>query len=475
MIKYFTILFLLSSCAVVKSQSVPSPFQRSSASVTAVDARWWASLNMKMPRVADTAHGLNGGIDSIGLQIYNDFDQTVYYRDTVLSGGHKWTAYGSGGGSSGVFSFNGRTGIVVPLTGDYDIPKITGLQDSLNTRVDTIFGVNDSTITFTINNIPYNIQIRGGVNGGGAGTGTVTNFSFTNANGLSGSVSNPTSIPDLTISPSFTGLTSSNGSAFLATTIGSGINYSGTTIKADTALLATQYYVNSRTGSGITSLNGLLGTIQTFAVGTSGTNFNISSSGTTHTFNIPTVSGSNTGLVTPTLFNTWQAKQDLLTGAATSIAFANLTPSRALTSDGTGKVSFSSTTSTQLGYLNTATSDIQTQLNAKEAIINYAFTTLTDGATITLNGNSGINFRVTLGGNRTLAVSNITIGKSYIIYVTQDATGNRTLTLPVNSKVPLGFGSGTTINLSTAGDAKDALFMQYDGTNYNFTIAKQFQ
>ena len=54
MIKYLIILFLLTACASTKAQ-VPSPFQRSSSYVTAVDARWWATLNMKMPRFADTA------------------------------------------------------------------------------------------------------------------------------------------------------------------------------------------------------------------------------------------------------------------------------------------------------------------------------------------------------------------------------------------------------------------------------------
>ena len=52
------------------------------------------------------------------------------------------------------------------------------------------------------------------------------------------------------------------------------------------------------TDTGITSLNGLTVDTQTFEVGTSGSDFNISSSGSAHTFNIPDASMSARGLVT---------------------------------------------------------------------------------------------------------------------------------------------------------------------------------
>ena len=61
------------------------------------------------------------------------------------------------------------------------------------------------------------------------------------------------------------------------------------------------------------------------------------------------------------------AKQATITGAATTIDDADLTASRALVSSGSGKVAVSAVTSTELGYLDGVTSAIQTQLDAKLA------------------------------------------------------------------------------------------------------------
>ena len=58
-------------------------------------------------------------------------------------------------------------------------------------------------------------------------------------------------------------------------------------------------------------------------------------------------------------------KQNTITGAATTITGSNLTANRALISNGSGKVAVSDVTSTELGYLDGVTSNIQTQLNGK--------------------------------------------------------------------------------------------------------------
>ena len=57
-------------------------------------------------------------------------------------------------------------------------------------------------------------------------------------------------------------------------------------------------WVNSSDEQGITSINLLSGAAQTLSVGTSGTDFAISSSGSTHTFNLPDASTTARGLIT---------------------------------------------------------------------------------------------------------------------------------------------------------------------------------
>ena len=59
------------------------------------------------------------------------------------------------------------------------------------------------------------------------------------------------------------------------------------------------------------------------------------------------------------------SKQDKVVGGASTITEDNLTANRALVSNSSGKVAVSSVTSTELGYLDGVTSNVQTQLNKK--------------------------------------------------------------------------------------------------------------
>lgn len=74
--------------------------------------------------------------------------------------------------------------------------------------------------------------------------------------------------------------------------------------------------------SGITALNGLIAAAQLFATGSAGTDFNISSVGTTHTFNIPTASAANRGLLSSGDWTTFNGKQNAITLTTTGTSGA---------------------------------------------------------------------------------------------------------------------------------------------------------
>lgn len=83
--------------------------------------------------------------------------------------------------------------------------------------------------------------------------------------------------------------------------------------------------------------------------------------------------------------------------------------------------------------------------------------TLTDGATVTLDMSAAINAKVTLGGNRTLAVSNTKVGQGGLLEVIQDGTGSRTLSYTGGSFV---FAAGAAPTLTTTASARDILAYQ---------------
>jgi hypothetical protein len=132
--------------------------------------------------------------------------------------------------------------------------------------------------------------------------------------------------------------------------------------------------------------------------------------------NVDNTSDANKPISTATQ-TALDGKQATITGAATTIDTEDLTASRALVSDGSGKVAVSDVTSTELGYLDGVTSAVQTQVDAK-----------TDKL-ISLNTQSGTTYTLVLGDADKLVEMN-------------NAAAN-TLTVPPNSSVA--FSTGTQI------------------------------
>lgn len=139
-------------------------------------------------------------------------------------------------------------------------------------------------------------------------------------------------------------------------------------------------------GTGITALNGLTPDVQTFATGETGMDFNISSSGSTHTFNIPSASNLARGLVS-IIAQTFAGVKTFLSAPILD----SLTASRILATNGSKAVQSLDTTTypdlTELSYVKGVTSAIQTQLNSKISVSksiligNHGASTIATGVT----------------------------------------------------------------------------------------------
>ena len=78
--------------------------------------------------------------------------------------------------------------------------------------------------------------------------------------------------------------------------------------------------------TGLNALNGLTAQVQYFATSTSGSDFNISSATDTHTFNLPSASGSNRGLLTSADWTTFNSKVTSVSGTAPVVSSGGTTP-----------------------------------------------------------------------------------------------------------------------------------------------------
>ena len=147
--------------------------------------------------------------------------------------------------------------------------------------------------------------------------------------------------------------------------------------------------------TGLTALNGLTDQIQYFQTGSSGTNFNISSSGDTHTFNIPTASSANTGNLSSTDWSSFDGKQEPITLTTTGSS---------------GAATFDGTTLNVPNYSTTDTNIYNTDgtLIANRVISQNNFTLTFDGGTSAAGSNLFLN---TSGSNRSKAL-NFQVGSS---------------------------------------------------------------
>lgn len=131
-----------------------------------------------------------------------------------------------------------------------------------------------------------------------------------------------------------------------------------------------------------------------------------------------------------------------------------------LFADTTGKLG---KRATGTGYAKLAAGVLATlTANQVRADLGEKVVALSDGATILIDASLANNFRVTLGGNRTLGNPlNLIDGQVFNVRILQDGTGGRTLAYGSMFKFP----GGTAPVLSTAANALDFMSCQYDAVD----------
>ena len=139
-----------------------------------------------------------------------------------------------------------------------------------------------------------------------------------------------------------------------------------------------------------------------------------------------------------------QAPATVSSNTTFTLPAADGTANQALKTDGSGALGFASF------LLATETTNGQVVTGG----VRGAITTLTDAATIAIDMDDNNNFKVTLGGNRTLGnPTNVVEGQTGFIEVLQDSTGSRTLSFSSNYR----FVGGTAPTLTTTASKKDVL------------------
>lgn len=179
--------------------------------------------------------------------------------------------------------------------------------------------------------------------------------------------------------------------------------------------------------------------------------------------------------------NTWNGKQAAITGGASTITSSNLTASRALVSNSSGKVAVSSVTSTELGYVSGVTSAIQTQLNNKVAS-NTAITgatkckiTYDSKGLVTAGANLAASDIPNLASSKTTAMTGYSIASSAAAISTSDslniAIGKLEYKIDNIDALPSQTGQSGKYLATDGTEASWMTVVTYDSTNKRLVFA----
>lgn len=375
-------------------------YNRTNGLTTPVDPHLGTTLSFKVPVLADTTHALAAaGIDSLGIIFKERFTPNFWVRDTILTGGHKWTLI-SNGSDTAVVSFGSILG------SPYDN---TSLANALNGKQTTIvtgttaqyFRGDLSLATFPtllsqftndldfIDSVIVQYSIQGNGNGtplqlvGDAASPGATKYYGTNGGGSKGWYTLPSSgtgsvTSIATISPILGGTITTTGTISLDTSIVHSISYyntiyyplssnpSGFYKATDTvSTLATKFYVNNHSSTNVN-----VGSAYRFAIATTN---NIKTAGAGYGITIDSATTNQIGFKadTATLF---PAVRATIASAIDSIFFGywGTTGDTLMSAGGTDTI-YSPRIRDTLGFTHTINGDKSWTLGSKNTNVGSGY------------------------------------------------------------------------------------------------------
>lgn len=176
--------------------------------------------------------------------------------------------------------------------------------------------------------------------------------------------------------------------------------------------------------------------------------------------------------VTSNIQTQLNSKQATVTGGAATITSSNLTANRALISNGSGKVAVSDVTSTELGYLDGVTSNVQTQLDGKSSTShthNYAGSSSVGGSAtsaVKLDTSTAgdVNTPVYFSGGKPVACTSLDLNTSGS---SASCTGNSATATKLQTARTISLGTGVT-GTATSFDGSGNIIIPVTGVKESY-------
>jgi hypothetical protein len=233
------------------------------------------------------------------------------------------------------------------------------------------------------------------------------------------------------------------------------VTHSGRTITLHTEG-STLCEVVTTFSTGLNALNGLTAQVQYFATGSSGSDFNISSATDTHTFNLPSASGSNRGLLTSADWTTFNGKGTVSSVSATAGTGISIGGSPIT---GSGTLTITNTAPDQIVSLTNGTG-----ISTSGAYPNFTLTNTAPDQTVAISSGTGISVTGTYPSftvTNTAPAVNFTYTTNYVPYGQGTTTPNQSANFTYN---------GTTLTAQVV-RASNGIVVNNKTVSASYTIA----